>query len=122
MLSAPRPEGERGIRMPEQWNKYAPTAARRHGRAGRELRPTSVTIDIHSHVAVPAAAKFVEPYLDWASIPLAHFANAETRALSQKQESDIRAVLAKSGRARSLGDDPSQWLHRCFPADTVLFQ
>ena len=51
--------------MPEQWNKYAPTAARRHGRPGRELRPKTVTVDIHSHVAVPAAAKFVEPYLDW---------------------------------------------------------
>ena len=42
--------------MPEQWNKYAPTAARRHGKPGREARPKSVTIDIHSHVAVPAAA------------------------------------------------------------------
>ena len=51
--------------MPEQWNKYAPTAARRHGKPGRETRPKSVTIDIHSHVVVPAAAKFVEPHLDW---------------------------------------------------------
>ena len=46
--------------MPEQWNKYAPTAARHHGKPGREARPKSVTIDIHSHVAVSAAAKFVE--------------------------------------------------------------
>jgi hypothetical protein len=90
MPSVPSPEGEKGMRMPEQWNKYAPTAARR-GRPGRELRPKSLTIDIHSHVAVPAAAKFVEPYLDWATIPLAHFADAETRVLSQKQEADIRA-------------------------------
>src|SRR3974390_2467155 len=76
--------------MPNQWNKYAPTAARRHGRPGRDVRPKSVTIDVHSHVGVPAAAKFVEPHLDWSTIPLANFANAETKALSQKQEADIR--------------------------------
>jgi aminocarboxymuconate-semialdehyde decarboxylase len=88
--------------MPEQWNKYAPTAARRHGRPGREQRPKGVTIDIHSHVAVPAAAKFVEPYLDWATIPLAHFADAQTRALGQKQEADIRARVGHDHRLADL--------------------
>jgi aminocarboxymuconate-semialdehyde decarboxylase len=73
-----------------QWNKYGPTAARAHGKPGRAVRPQSITIDIHSHVAVPRAAEFVKPYLDWATIPLAHFATAETKALSQKQEADIR--------------------------------
>ena len=43
--------------MPEQWNKYGPTAARKHGKPGREVRPKSVTIDIHAHVDVPAAAR-----------------------------------------------------------------
>jgi aminocarboxymuconate-semialdehyde decarboxylase len=76
--------------MPQQWNKYGPTAARRHGKPGREVRPKTTTIDVHSHVAVPEAAKFVEPHLDWATIPLAHFASAETKALNQKQEADIR--------------------------------
>ena len=91
--------------MPEQWNKYAATAARRHGRLdgrpGRETRPKSVTIDIHSHVGVPEAAKFVEPHLDWSTIPLAHFANAETKALSQKQEADIRE---RAGHEHRLAD------------------
>src|SRR5580700_943755 len=87
--------------MPNQWNKYAPTAARRHGKPGRELRPKSTTIDIHSHVAVPEAAKFVEPHLDWATIPLAHFANAETKALNQKQEADIRE---RAGHEHRLAD------------------
>jgi aminocarboxymuconate-semialdehyde decarboxylase len=73
-----------------QWNKYERTAARAHGRQGRDLRPKSATIDIHSHVAVPQAAAFVKPHLDLATIPLAHFASAETKALSQKQEEDIR--------------------------------
>jgi aminocarboxymuconate-semialdehyde decarboxylase len=88
--------------MSGQWNKYAPTAARRHGRPGRELRPDSITIDIHSHVAVPTAAKFVEPYLDWTTIPLAHFANAETKALSQKQEADIRTRIGHDHRLADL--------------------
>jgi aminocarboxymuconate-semialdehyde decarboxylase len=88
--------------MSEQWNKYVSTAARRHGRPGRELRPKSVTVDIHSHVAVPAAAKFVEPYLDWATIPLAHFANAQTRTLGQKQEADIRARVGHDHRLADL--------------------
>ena len=42
--------------MNGHWNKYGPTAARPQGRPGRELRPKSMTIDIHSHVAVPQAA------------------------------------------------------------------
>ena len=84
--------------MSEQWNKYDKTAARKHGKPGRELRPQSVTVDIHAHVGVPEAAKFVEPYLDWSTIPLAHFANAETKALNQKQEADIRATRSEERR------------------------
>ena len=88
--------------MPEQWNKYDKTAARTHGKPGREVRPQSVTVDIHAHVGVPEAAKFVEPYLDWSSIPLAHFANAETKALNQKQEADIRATASADRRVADL--------------------
>jgi aminocarboxymuconate-semialdehyde decarboxylase len=75
--------------MTEQWNKYEPSPARRAGKPGRDIRPKSVTVDIHSHVGVPEAAKFAAPYLDWSTIPLAHYANAETRALNQKQDVDI---------------------------------
>ena len=88
--------------MTEQWNKYERTAARRHGKPGRELRPQSVTVDVHSHVGVPEAAKFVEPYLDWATIPLAHFATPETKALSAKQEADIRACFTLERRLADL--------------------
>ena len=41
--------------MAEIWNKYAFTAARKHGTRGRERRPKSTTIDAHTHVAVPRA-------------------------------------------------------------------
>jgi aminocarboxymuconate-semialdehyde decarboxylase len=76
-----------------QWNKYEATAARKHGKPGRDIRPTSVTIDIHSHVAIPQAAAFAKPHLDLSTIPLAHFASVETKALSQKQEEDIRTRI-----------------------------
>ena len=71
------------------WNKYANTAARKHGKPGREQRPKSVTIDAHTHVAVPEAGIFMKPHLDLSTIPLAHFASAETKELNAKQESDI---------------------------------
>jgi aminocarboxymuconate-semialdehyde decarboxylase len=77
----------------DHWNKYGPTAARSHGRRGREVRPRSTTIDIHSHVAVPQAAALVKPHLDLATIPLAHFAAPETQALARKQEDDIRSRI-----------------------------
>ena len=81
-----------------QWNKYAPTAARRHGKPGREARPQSLTVDIHSHVAVPAAAAFVKPHLDLMTNPLVLHATPETRALNQKQEEDIRGRITSHDR------------------------
>jgi aminocarboxymuconate-semialdehyde decarboxylase len=76
--------------MTEQWNKYEPTAARVHRKPGREVRPKSVTIDIHAHAGVAQAAALVQPHLDPATIPLGHFATPDTKALNQKQEADIR--------------------------------
>jgi aminocarboxymuconate-semialdehyde decarboxylase len=79
--------------MAKDWNRYEPTAARPRGKAGREVRPQSVTIDIHSHIAVPEAAAFVAPHLDVASIPLFHFASPDTKAVNQQQEVDRRSRM-----------------------------
>jgi aminocarboxymuconate-semialdehyde decarboxylase len=76
-----------------EWNKYGPTAARKHGKPGRKVRPKSITIDIHSHVAVPAAAEFVKPHLDPMSSPAVRWASPESRALNQKQEADRRSRI-----------------------------
>ena len=84
-----------------QWNRYEPTAARKHGRPGREARPKSVTIDVHSHVGVPRAAELVKPHLAPDAMPLVTFADAATRALSQKQEGDI---VARAGLDKRLAD------------------
>jgi aminocarboxymuconate-semialdehyde decarboxylase len=83
-----------------QWNKYGPTAARRHGRPGREIRPSSVTVDFHSHVAVARAAEIVKGHLT-AVVPLAAFASPETRALNQLQEEEIGR---RAGLERRLAD------------------
>jgi aminocarboxymuconate-semialdehyde decarboxylase len=81
--------------MPSAWNKYGPTAARPHGKPGRNTRPQSVTIDIHSHVAVPAAAEYVKPHLDAAANPLAAFATPETKELGQRQDADRRSRMVE---------------------------
>ena len=78
-----------------QANSYGPTAARTHGRPGRELRPQSLTIDIHSHIVIPEAADFVHPHLDWSTVPLAHFASPESKALNQRQDADRRSRMTQ---------------------------
>jgi aminocarboxymuconate-semialdehyde decarboxylase len=84
-----------------QWNTYGPTAARTHGRPGREVRPQSITIDVHAHVGVPRAAELVKPHLAQDATPLARFADAATRALNQKQEADI---VARASLEQRLAD------------------
>ena len=79
---------------------YGPTAARKHGRPGRETRPRSPTIDIHSHVSVPAAAAVVAPHLDVATIPLAFFSTANTKQVNTKQEFDRASRI--TGRDQGL--------------------
>jgi aminocarboxymuconate-semialdehyde decarboxylase len=79
--------------MAEVWNKYADTAARKHRQPGREVRPKSTTIDMHTHVAVPRAAEFVKPHLNPATVALAHFSSELTRQVNAKQESDIRSRI-----------------------------
>ena len=76
--------------MAEDSNHYGATAARQHGRPGREVRPASMTIDMHSHVMVPEAAALVAPHLDLSTVPLAHFATPATQALNRKQDADRR--------------------------------
>ena len=74
--------------MTDETNHYGATAAREHGRPGKEVRPKTITIDMHSHVAVPAAAKFANPHIDQSLVPLAHFSTANTTALNNKQGND----------------------------------
>ena len=88
---------------------FGPRAARKHDRLGRETRPRTTTIDIHSHVSVPAAAAIVEPYLDVSTIPLAFFSTPETKAVNAQQDEDRRSRMSGRGgglteRLRDLDD------------------
>ena len=75
---------------------YGPTAARKHDRPGSKTKPRTTTIDIHSHVSVPAAAAYIEPYFDVSTIPLAFFSTPETKTINAQQDADRRSRM--SGR------------------------
>lgn len=90
--------------MTDVWNRYEPTAARRHDRPGRENRPSSLTLDSHAHVAIPAAARFVGQHFDPATIPLARHQDAPTRAVNAKQDADLVDVIPDAALERRLRD------------------
>lgn len=79
--------------MAEIWNKYADTAARKHGTPGREQRPKSTTIDAHCHIAVPRVGEIVTPHLKQSTDPLVAQSAPETQALMAKQAADIRTRI-----------------------------
>ena len=72
--------------MADPNNRYDLTAARTHGRPGRDIRPSSLTVDIHSHVLVPAAASYVQPHAT--TDPRARLYTEETRILTRLQDAD----------------------------------
>jgi aminocarboxymuconate-semialdehyde decarboxylase len=67
-------------------NRYDMTVARTHGRPGREIRPRSLTVDIHSHVLVPAAAAYVGPHQT--PDPRTALYSEDTRILARQQDED----------------------------------
>lgn len=71
---------------------YGPTAAREHKKPGREVRPTSRTIDIHNHVWSVEAAEFVKPHETADSVGMTKVATDETKALMAKQAADRRPL------------------------------
>ena len=43
------------------------------------MRPKSITVDAHTHIAVPRAGELIKPHLDVSTIPLAHFSTQKPR-------------------------------------------
>ncbi len=76
------------------WNKYEPTAARSQARPGSACRPATLTLDIHSHVAIPAAGRIAGPHMKPEMQALGWFADGATQAVNAKQDIDIPARLA----------------------------
>jgi len=79
--------------MTDVWNKYEATAARTHGRRGRDVRPQSTTVDIHSHVAIAQAGAFAQQYAKYLSPGLHEFQSPETAAVNAKQDADLKTRL-----------------------------
>ncbi|ARP99394.1 amidohydrolase family protein [Pseudorhodoplanes sinuspersici] len=75
------------------WNKYEPTAGRERGKPGREIRPQSITIDIHAHVAVPKAGAYVAEHANLAGTGLHQFQSPETAAVNAKQDADLKSRI-----------------------------
>jgi aminocarboxymuconate-semialdehyde decarboxylase len=81
--------------MIESKNRYGRTAARIHTADGRARRPSTTTIDIHAHIFVPQAAAHAGPHVDLSRIPLAHFANEQTREINKLQDQDRTNVMTQ---------------------------
>ncbi|MEP9353515.1 amidohydrolase family protein [Xanthobacter sp. KR7-65] len=87
------------------WNRFGPTAGRPHVEGARVARPATMTFDIHSHVAVPEAAKLAGPHVDLSTIPLAHFATEDTKAINQQQDRDRTSrITGYDDRLRDLDE------------------
>jgi aminocarboxymuconate-semialdehyde decarboxylase len=67
--------------------RYGSTAARNHSE-GRALKPKTVTVDLHNHLRVPAAADLVKPHLPKDHHALTQFANKLTREVNEQQGRD----------------------------------
>jgi len=91
--------------MAKVWNKYANTAARQHGKPGREVRSKSVTIDCHCHVAVPRVAEIVGPHLKQATDPLVQSSTPETQALMAKQAAEIQSRISTTDERFGVMDE-----------------
>jgi aminocarboxymuconate-semialdehyde decarboxylase len=107
--------------MAALWNKYANTAARKHGKPGREQRPKSVTIDAHCHIAIPQAGAYIKPYLDVSTIPLGHFSTAETKELNAKQEADIRECMTSYDQRFAIMDTMGVDIQLVMPPPPQLY-
>ena len=103
------------------WNKYANTAAREHGRPGREVRPKSLTLDMHAHVAVPRVAEIVTPHLKNATDPLVSESTPETQALMAKQAADIRTRIATTDERFAVMDEMGVDMQLICPAPPQIY-
>ena len=95
----------KGKTMSDLWNKYANTAARTHGKPGRQARPKSLTVDMHAHVAVARVMDIVTPHLQKSTDPLVQQSTPETQALMAKQAADVRSRMGTTDERFAVMDD-----------------
>jgi aminocarboxymuconate-semialdehyde decarboxylase len=114
-------EDKKGSEMADIWNKYADTAARKHGKPGREVRPKSLTLDMHAHVAVPRVAEIVTPHLKQATDPLVAASTPETQALMAKQAADIRTRMSTTDERFAVMDEMGVDMQLICPAPPQIY-
>src|SRR3954451_9175751 len=107
--------------MADIWNKYANTAARKHGTPGRQKRPKSTTIDAHCHVTVPRVAEIVTPHLKQSTDPLVAQSSPETQALMAKQSADLRTRMSTTDERFAAMDDMGVDIQVVSPAPPQIF-
>ncbi len=79
--------------MIDRKNRYGRTAARIHDADGLARRPSTPTIDIHSHVIVPEAAAHAQRHVDLSRIPLANFADAQVKEINAIQDRERTGLM-----------------------------
>jgi aminocarboxymuconate-semialdehyde decarboxylase len=107
--------------MAAVWNKYANTAARPHGKPGREVRPKSATIDMHAHVAIPRVTEIVTPHLKNASDPLVAASTPDTQALMAKQAADIKTRMSTTEERFKVMDEMGVDMQLIAPAPPQIY-
>jgi aminocarboxymuconate-semialdehyde decarboxylase len=105
----------------EVWNKYANTAARKHGKPGRDVRPKSLTVDMHCHVTVPRVADIVGPHLKNTNDPLVAHSTPETQALMAKQAADVRTRMSTTDERFAAMDEMGVDIQLTCPAPPQIY-
>jgi aminocarboxymuconate-semialdehyde decarboxylase len=103
------------------WNKYTNTAARKHGKPGRDIRPKSLTVDMHAHVAVSRVADIVTPHLKHSTDPLVQDSTPETQALMAKQAADVRERITTTDLRFRVMDDMGVDMQLVCPAPPQIY-
>ena len=74
------------LKMSDAVNRYGPTSARPI--PANPGRLSTLTVDSHAHVVIPAAAIYMIPHVDPNRIAMVKFANDETNMVNNQQEKD----------------------------------
>lgn len=79
------------VELGDSLNRYGPTAAR--PRPDGKKRLSTPTVDIHAHVAIPEAAAYAAPHVNFSDIPLAHFTDDATKEVNKAQDGNRQTAL-----------------------------
>ena len=91
--------------MAEPWNRYGPTAARPEGKKGRDVRPAGMTIDIHSHILIDAAADYVRPHLPKVVSSAAEETQVLTARQGRERHANLTDMALRLGELDAMGID-----------------